>query len=277
VAAHTAPAPALPLPEATPTFAAPDAWRAIDFISDLHLQASTPHAFEAWAAHLRHTRADAVFILGDLFEVWVGDDIAERDFEARCTEVLSAAAGERAIAFMAGNRDFLVGDALLESLGVMRLRDPTLLVAFGQQVLVSHGDALCLGDVAYQRYRSVIRRPGVQQALLALPRSWRSAIGRQARKRSERARPTGDRRGFVDVDADAARDWLSACNAPVLVHGHTHAPASHELGPGLVRHVLSDWHLDGDGDGLPRAEVLRWTVAGFARIAPETGGAGEPG
>jgi UDP-2,3-diacylglucosamine hydrolase len=91
VAAQRAPAPALPLPEATPTLALPDDWRAVDFISDLHLDASTPGAFDAWAAHLRHSRADAVFILGDLFEVWVGDDIAERDFEARCTEVL----GER--------------------------------------------------------------------------------------------------------------------------------------------------------------------------------------
>jgi UDP-2,3-diacylglucosamine hydrolase len=89
---------------------------AVDFISDLHLDASTPGAFDAWAAHLRHSRADAVFILGDLFEVWVGDDIAERDFEARCTEVLGEAARTPGDRFMAGNRDFLVGDALLESL-----------------------------------------------------------------------------------------------------------------------------------------------------------------
>ncbi len=271
MAAHIAPALALPLPEATPTFAAPGAWRAIDFISDLHLDASTPRAFDAWEAHLRHTRADAVFILGDLFEVWIGDDVREHDFEARCAEVLAAAAKRRAIAFMAGNRDFLVGDTLLESLGVMRLRDPTLLVAFDQRVLVSHGDALCLDDVAYQRYRSVIRRPGVQRALLALPRSWRGAIGRRARQRSDPTQPARERR-FVDVDADAARGWLEATGAPVLVHGHTHAPASHELAPGAIRHVLSDWHLD--GAGVPRAEVLRWTADGFSRIAPETGASG---
>jgi UDP-2,3-diacylglucosamine hydrolase len=79
---------------------------------------------------------------------------------------------------------------------------------------------------------------------------------------------------FADVDAEAARGWLRESDAPVLVHGHTHAPASHALGPGLVRHVLSDWHLD--GAGTRRAEVLRWSDAGFARIAPETTGAGEP-
>ena len=271
MAAQHAPAPALPLPEATPTFALPGDWRAVDFISDLHLDATTPGAFEAWAAHLRHGRADAVFILGDLFEVWVGDDIAERDFEARCTAVLAEAAKRRTIAFMAGNRDFLVGDALLESLGVMRLHDPTLLVGFGQRVLVSHGDALCLDDVAYQRYRRIVRRPGLQRALLALPRSLRSSIGRRLRRQSSARKASGEA-VYADVDAEAARGWLRESEAPVLVHGHTHAPASHELAPGLVRHVLSDWHLD--GAGTPRAEVLRWTAAGFARIAPETGGAG---
>ena len=271
MAAQRGPAPALPLPEATPTLALPGDWRAVDFISDLHLDASTPGAFDAWAAHLRHSRADAVFILGDLFEDWIGDDIGERDYEARCTEVLGEAAKRRAVGFMAGNRDFLVGDAFLESLGVMRLHDPTLLVAFGEQVLVSHGDALCLGDVAYQRYRRIVRRPGVQRALLALPRPWRSAIGRRVRAQSAARKASGEA-FYADVDADAARGWLRASAAPVLVHGHTHAPASHALGDGLVRHVLSDWELDGMGP--PRAEVLRWTDAGFARIAPETDGAG---
>ena len=271
MAAPSAPAPALPLPEATPTLALPGDWRAIDFISDLHLDATTPGAFDAWAAHLRHARSDAVFILGDLFEVWVGDDIAERDFEARCTAVLAEAARTRRIGFMAGNRDFLVGDALLESLGVMRLHDPTRLVAFGPQVLVSHGDLLCLADVAYQRYRRVVRRPDLQRALLALPRSWRSAIGRRLRRQSAARKATGEA-VYADVDAEAARGWLRDSVAPVLVHGHTHAPASHALGARQVRHVLSDWHLD--GAGAQRAEVLRWTAEGFARIAPETGGAG---
>ena len=116
------------------TFAAPAHWRAIDFISDLHLAENTPLVFEAWAAHMRHTRADAVFILGDLFEVWIGDDMAERGFEARCVEVLRRAAEARTIAFMPGNRDFLVGDAMLEASGVMRLADPTLVLAFDQRV-----------------------------------------------------------------------------------------------------------------------------------------------
>ena len=259
----------LPLPaaESIATFEAPAAWRAIDLLSDLHLAENTPEVFEAWAAHLRHTDADAVFILGDLFEVWIGDDMAERGFEARCVEVLAAAAAERTVAFMAGNRDFLVGDAMLESSGVARLADPTVVAAFGERVLLSHGDALCIDDVAYQRFRSVVRRPLVQRAFGALPFSARSAIGRTLRRQSAR-RPPREHGRFVDVDTGTALEWLRDADAATLVHGHTHAPASHALSPGAVRHVLSDWELD--GSRAPRAEILRWSASGFARVAPVT-------
>ncbi len=257
--------PALPQGESLATFDAPAHWRAIDLLSDLHLAESTPRVFEAWAAHLRHTDADAVFILGDLFEVWIGDDMAERGFEARCAEVLSAAAAERTVGFMAGNRDFLVGDAMLEAHGVLRLVDPTVVVAFGERVMLSHGDALCIDDVDYQRYRSIVRRPGVQRAFGTLPYGARRAIGKALRRRSGRREPT-QRDGFVDVDREAALAWMRGARTPTLVHGHTHAPASHDLAPGTVRHVLSDWELD--DSSAPRAEVLRWSASGFARIAP---------
>src|SRR3982751_2020425 len=198
------------------TFEAPAEWRAIDFISDLHLAENTPEVFAAWAAHLRHTDADAVFILGDLFEVWIGDDLAERGFEARCGEVLTAAAQHRTVAFMPGNRDFLVGDAMLEASGVLRLVDPTLVVAFDDRVVVSHGDALCIDDVGYQRYRAVVRRPVVQRVFAALPFAARQAIGRSLRRRSARRPPRGHG-GFVDVDADAALAWLRDADAATLV------------------------------------------------------------
>jgi UDP-2,3-diacylglucosamine hydrolase len=272
VAATPPRGPALPRAEATPALVAPPSWRAIDLISDLHLAESTPRVFDSWSAHLRHTDADAVFILGDLFEVWIGDDMAERGFEARCAEVLSAAAAERTVGFMAGNRDFLVGDAMLESRGVLRLADPTVVVAFGQRVMLSHGDALCIDDVAYQRYRAIVRQPTVQRAFRALPFAARSAIGRAMRRRGGRRGPP-DPDSFVDVDTDAALTWMRGAETPTLVHGHTHAPASHELGPGAVRHVLSDWELD--GGGAQRAEVLRWSPEGFARVAPARAPGGE--
>ncbi|MEO5845543.1 MAG: UDP-2,3-diacylglucosamine diphosphatase [Caldimonas sp.] len=257
--------PALPQAESPATFVAPAEWRAIDLISDLHLAESTPRAFEAWSAHLRYTDADAVFILGDLFEVWIGDDMAEHGFESRCAEVLSAAAGERTVGFMAGNRDFLVGDEMLEANGVLRLGDPTVVIAFGERVMLSHGDALCIDDVDYQRYRSVVRRPGVQRAFGALPFAARRAIGRALRGRSGRREPARPG-GFVDVDSEAALAWMHGAQTATLVHGHTHAPARHELAPGEVRHVLSDWELD--GSSAPRAEILRWSATGFERIAP---------
>ena len=259
-----APALPLPLPTPIPAFVAPAAWRAIDFISDLHLSEGTPHGFAAWAGHLRHTPADAVFILGDLFEAWVGDDLTGRGFEARCAQVLADASAARTIAFMAGNRDFLLGDAMLRASGVLRLHDPTLLNAFDGRVLLTHGDALCLGDTAYQRYRAVVRRPWVQRAFLALPLHWRLGVGRALRRGGRRA-DAGPMR-LVDVDPAASAGWLRGADVPILVHGHTHAPASHPLAGGAVRHVLSDWDLDGSGP--PRAEVLRWDAGGFRRIAP---------
>ena len=166
--------------------AAPAEWRAIDFISDLHLQASQPRSFEAFAAHLRHTPADAVFILGDLFEAWVGDDARHDPFEAQVAEVLKDAAAERCVAFMAGNRDFLVGGSFLRECGVMGLPDPTVLRAFGERVLLTHGDALCLADTAYQRFRAEVRTEHFRHSFLARPLAERRAIASQMRDASRR-------------------------------------------------------------------------------------------
>ncbi|MDQ6627440.1 MAG: UDP-2,3-diacylglucosamine diphosphatase [Pseudomonadota bacterium] len=251
------------------SFVAPEAWRAIDFISDLHLAATTPRAFDSCAAHLMHTDADAVFILGDLFDAWIGDDMAKRGFEQKGVDLLKQAAGRRCIAFMAGNRDFLLGDGILRQSGVMRLADPTLVAAFGTRTLLTHGDALCLGDTSYQRFRRVVRHPAVQRTFLSLPLRWRAALGQAARRRSRGGQGQSPRvASTVDLDRASMLEWLRVSSAPALVHGHTHAPASHVLAAGSVRHVLSDWDLDGPGP--PRAEVLRWSAGGFARIAPST-------
>jgi UDP-2,3-diacylglucosamine hydrolase len=146
---------------------------------------------------------------------------------------------------------------------------PTIVVAFGERVLLSHGDALCIDDVPYQRYRAVVRKPGLQRAFAALPFSARRAIGSALRRRSGRREPR-EHGGFIDVDADAALAWMRGAETPTLIHGHTHAPASHDLAPGAVRHVLSDWELD--GSSKPRAEIMRWSASGFVRIAPLTAG-----
>lgn len=256
------PAGALPLPAATELIA-PARWRCIDFISDLHLSVDTPATFDAWEHYLTHTSADAVLMLGDLFEVWVGDDMRHDAFEARCVHAMAAAAQHRTLAFMAGNRDFLVGAELLGAAGVSRLNDPTLLIAFGQRVLLSHGDALCLDDTDYQAFRRMVRSADWQRDFLAQPLAERQRYAREVRRESEaRKRAHASPQDWADVDDTAAAQCLHAAQATDLVHGHTHRPATHDLGDGLQRHVLSDWELD---HPPLRAEVLRLTAQGFTR------------
>ena len=263
------------------TLTAPASWRSIDFISDLHLAEDTPNGVRLWSDYLNRTAADAVFILGDLFEVWVGDDARHEGFEAMCTDVLARASAKRRIAFMAGNRDFLLGDEMLRACGVSRLADPTVLVAFGQRVLLSHGDAWCVDDVAYQQFRRQVRDPAWQAGVLAKPLPERRLFARHLRSESERRLAAHRGAGF-DVDTPTALQWMTAARTPTLIHGHTHRPGSNVLAPGFVRHVLSDWELDPRADSggdhgkdhgndhgrAARAQVLRWQAGGFTRLAP---------
>ena len=246
-------------------FVAPASWRAIDFISDLHLADDTPRTFEAWSHYLRHTRADAVLILGDLFEVWVGDDARAAAFEARGAAVLAEAASRRTIGFMVGNRDFLLGREMLDACGVTALADPTVISAFGARMLLSHGDAMCIGDVAYQQFRTLVRSAAWQRDFLGRPMAERRALAREMRAESERRK--GAAGPWFDVDRETAIDALHGANAPALIHGHTHRPGSETLAPGYNRHVLTDWDLD--HGSVPRAEVLRWQSTGLARVTPD--------
>ena len=253
---------------ALPAFAellASPTWRAIDFLSDLHLSESTPRTFAALAAHLRCTDADAVFILGDLFEVWVGDDARHHGFEAECAAMLAEASAHRFIAFMAGNRDFLVGPELLQHCGVMQLADPTVLLAFGQRALLTHGDALCLSDLAYQAFRAQVRGDAWQRAFLAQPLEQRRRSARDIRAESQRRKSRQTPGEWFDLDADETRRWMRQAGAPTVIHGHTHLPARHPMGADLVRYVLSDWDFDHPA-GQARGDVLRWRRDGFHRM-----------
>jgi UDP-2,3-diacylglucosamine hydrolase len=251
---------------------APPSWRTVDFISDLHLQASDRATFKAWQHYLESTPADAVFILGDLFEVWVGDDAIGEDlhapaagFDARCAQVMGDAAGRLALFFMHGNRDFLVGQGLMDLCNATLLQDPTVLVfpaGSGRRWVLSHGDALCLGDVDYMQFRSQVRTDEWQSAFLGKPLAERQAIARGLREQSEARKKSGAQ--YADVDTEAARRWLQAAASHTLIHGHTHKPAVHDLGGGYSRVVLSDWDLAAP---VPRAEVLRLTAAGLQRIS----------
>jgi UDP-2,3-diacylglucosamine hydrolase len=241
---------------------APASWRTADVISDLHLQAAEAGTFEAWRRYMRETPADAVFILGDLFEVWIGDDAAgPPGFAADCAAVLQAAAARLTVFFMHGNRDFLVGDGFLQACRATLLPDPTVLGFAGKRWLLSHGDALCLADTEYLEFRRQVRSASWKQEFLSKPLEQRQAIARDLREQSEARKRSGAE--YLDVDEAAAGAWLEAADAQVLIHGHTHRPADHALGE-RQRIVLSDW----DAASTPRRlQALRLSAAGAQRIA----------
>ncbi len=254
---------------------APADWRMVDFISDLHLHASERATFTAWQHYLRHTPADAVFILGDLFEVWVGDDVVDcvdgnsaqkapkvPPFELECVQTMRAASARTGLFFMHGNRDFLVGPALMAQCGAQLLRDPCTLSFNAQHWLLSHGDALCLDDVPYQAFRTLVRSAAWQADFLRQPLIQRQAMAKRMRAQSEAAKQASGQ--FADADKAMTHQWLSQANAATLIHGHTHQPADHVLSGGRLRLVLSDWDVAAQP---PRAQVLRLTHAGLARVA----------
>ena len=270
----------------TPALRAPAGWQAVDCISDLHLRATDPAGLDALQELLRDTTADAVMILGDLFEVWVGDDaMLEPDaFERRCVQALHEATRHKPIYVMHGNRDFLLGEAFHAAAGTSALADPTTLLLGRQRFLLSHGDALCLSDVDYLAFRSLARGAVWQADFLARPLTDRRVLAREMRERSEAGRrslaparagaqvtpdpPTNASVGaraevavpaepahpfFAEVDAAAALGWLRRAHAQTLVHGHTHRPADHALDGDARRWVLSDWDLAAHP---PRADAL---------------------
>ena len=246
---------------AWPELIAPARWRAIDFISDLHLQASEPETVHAWTSYLQTTKADALFILGDLFEVWVGDDIASSNastsdaFERQCATYLREATQRFDIFFMHGNRDFLVGRDFSTQCGMGLLHDPTVLCFGEQRWLLSHGDELCLEDVEYQQFRKMVRSEAWQADFLSKKLAERQTIARGLRAQSEARKKLGLK--FIDVDTAMATRWLQDANSLTLIHGHTHQPADHALGHGVRRIVMSDWDVAAKP---PRAQVLRLSL-----------------
>jgi len=243
---------------------APPSWQCIDFVSDLHLHAGLPRTAQALADYLRNTPADAVLILGDLFEAWVGDDMRHTGFEADCTAFLTEAGKRLHLGLMVGNRDFLLGRDMIQACHAHALPDPTLLHAFGQNVLLTHGDAMCLADTSYLRFRAQVREPAWRDAFLTKPLTDRLAVARQMREASASHQHQQTQDNWADVDEVAAGAAMASAKSTDLVHGHTHRPQSAPFGiKGGTRHVLSDWDLDGDH---PRAEVLRLSAQGFERL-----------
>jgi UDP-2,3-diacylglucosamine hydrolase len=236
---------------------APDHWRSVEFISDLHLHATEPGTHAAWVRYLRSTQTDALFILGDLFEVWVGDDVLSdlSGFEAQCARVLRETANRLPIFMMRGNRDFLIGPSFADRSGSTLLEDPVTLHFGSARFVLTHGDELCLEDTKYQAFREMVRSEAWQSAFLSKPLAERQSIARELRQRSEASK--SNQTSYADVDAGAAVSVLLAAGARTMVHGHTHRPAIHTLDHGCERWVLSDWHVQGSES---RAEALRLSL-----------------
>ena len=221
------------------------------FISDLHLAAERPEANEQFFRFLgdEASRAQALYVLGDLFEYWAGDDeLKDPAGEPLAAEVAQgfrrlADAGV-AVHVMHGNRDFLVGAGFLSACGARFLEDPSVLRLAGQPVVLMHGDTLCTDDVDYQAWRRTARSEAWQREFLAKPLDARHQVVRGLREKSKEvvaAKPAE----IMDVNADAVRDAFRRHGVRRMIHGHTHRPARHDVevdGAPCERWVLPDWY-----------------------------------
>jgi UDP-2,3-diacylglucosamine hydrolase len=228
------------------------------FIADLHLDASRPRItrlFEDFLAGDEARGADAVYILGDLVEAWIGDD-DDAELPAR---IAAATQGLRdagvPVYFMVGNRDFLLGEAFAQRAGFTMLDDGAVHDLYGRPTLLMHGDVLCTDDVAYQAVRRQVRTPEWKAQILAMPLDARRAFAAKAREDS-RAHTGSTMETIMDVNAIAVADVMREAGVTRLIHGHTHRPAIHRFdldGQPAERIVLGDWYEQGS--------VLRVTPA----------------
>jgi UDP-2,3-diacylglucosamine hydrolase len=234
------------------------------FISDLHLDESRPGIVGQFERFLESVApgADALYVLGDLFEYWVGDDSITLPFPARIASRLKAASARVPIAFMQGNRDFVAGAGFAAGTGASLIPDPTEIDLYGTRTLLLHGDTLCTGDAAYQAFRKQVRDPKWQAVALARPIGERIAIAQDMRLKSEGAKQ-GKAMAIMDVAPEAVEQAFRDSGCTQMIHGHTHRPARHVHpvdGTERVRWVLADWYergsyLEATPDGVASVDL----------------------
>jgi UDP-2,3-diacylglucosamine hydrolase len=229
------------------------------FVSDLHLDAQHPAITRQFLDFLatRAPAAEALYILGDLFEAWTGDDDLDEEKE-RVIAALGALTARGVPCYvMHGNRDFLLGETFCRQTGCRLIDDPVVVHLHGRRVLVMHGDTLCTDDHSYQNLRAMVRDPGWQRMFLALSREQRRTLAEEARAGSKEHMAQADD-SIMDVNQDAVAAAMRGAHVELLVHGHTHRPNVHRFevdGAPATRIVLGDWHSTGS--------VLRWDETGF--------------
>lgn len=229
------------------------------FVSDLHLDAERPEAIDAFVRFVERecVKSERLFILGDLFEVWVGDD----DDDPHLAKVINAIASLRNYEvpcyIMHGNRDFLLGKSFAQRTGARIMTDFVTVDVYGQSLLLTHGDLLCTDDTAYMKLRATVRDPQWQSGFLSRPIEERRQIAAsmRARSKTETAMKPSD---IMDVNEAAVDETLRSHGVNVLIHGHTHRPGVHRFevdGKPATRIVLGDWYSEGT--------ILQWDRNGF--------------
>jgi UDP-2,3-diacylglucosamine hydrolase len=237
---------------------------AVLFISDLHLDPARPEAIDDFVAFAatKARRAEALYILGDLFEAWIGDDDDDPGLKPIVDAIAELTRSGTRCLFMHGNRDFLVGRALADATGMRLLGEFERIELFGEAVLLTHGDLLCTDDVRYQELRRELRTPAWQGEFLGKPLEERRRIaaGLREMSRTEMAAKSDE---IMDVNDEAVRETMRRFDVRLMLHGHTHRPAIHRFdldGQAAARIVLNDWYGPGgyvrwDAEG-PKQEAL---------------------
>ena len=232
------------------------------FISDLHLDGERPDITRQFLEFLDREAADAqrLYILGDLFEAWIGDDDPDPDKRRVIAGLKSLTQRGLQCFVMHGNRDFLLGKRFCSDTGTTLIEDGTVINVFGRKVLLMHGDTLCTDDHSYQRLRRIVRNPLVQWILRSMTLGQREKLAARMRAGSKAHIEAADRAApdIMDVNSEAALAAFRAHGVDCLIHGHTHRPAIHDVnvdGRTMTRIVLGDWYEQGS--------VLRWNESGF--------------
>lgn len=242
--------------------------------SDIHLSPDAPATAAAFHGFLEQAarNADTLILAGDIFDAWIGDDVADRPepWLRASMDALKATATRIPLWVGRGNRDFLIGRRLLRKIGAHALPEPALLETDAGLILLAHGDEYCTADAGYQRFRRIVRNQAVQRAYLSLPLSLRQRIANTARQRSMRSNQYKSRQ-IMDVTPQAIEAAFRGTNASQLIHGHTHRPARHALsidGRARERLVIPDW--DFDHSEHPRGGWISVSSAGVEIIPADT-------
>ena len=240
------------------------------FISDIHLCAERPGTTRLFLDFLRGRAADAraLYILGDLFEYWIGDEAVEQDEFRAVIAALRALTAGVPVHVMHGNRDFLMGARFEQATGCRLLEDPTRIDLYGTPALLLHGDSLCTDDTEYMAIRAMVRDPVWQQAVLAKSARERDALFRRYRELSKAA-TAAKRPEIMDANQDAIVAAMKQHGVRHLIHGHTHRPGDHHFrldGAPARRLVLGDWYEQGS---VLRCDASNWTLESLPLARPE--------